>query len=193
MVWYSCFLKNFQRFAVIHTVKGFSLVNEAEADNFWNSLAFAMIQQMLAIWSLVPLSFLNPVCTSGNSQFTYCWNLASHTEKKSIFFPILLFCSISLHCSHKKAFLSLLAILWNSAFSWVYLSLSPCLSLFCFPQLLVKPPQTTTLPSCISFSLGWFWPLPLLYSVMNLHPYLQALLSTRSNPLNLLVSFAVYL
>ena len=32
-------------------------------------------------------------------------------------------CSISLHCSH-KAFLSLLAVLWNSAFSWVYLSLS---------------------------------------------------------------------
>ena len=29
---------------------------------------------------------------------------------------------------------------------------------FCFPffpQLFVKPPQTTTLPSCISFSLGW--------------------------------------
>ena len=28
---------------------------------FWNSLAFSMIQQMLLIWSLVPLSFLNPV------------------------------------------------------------------------------------------------------------------------------------
>ena len=27
---------------------------------FWNSLAFSMIQQMLAIWSLVPLPFLNP-------------------------------------------------------------------------------------------------------------------------------------
>ena len=26
---------------------------------FWNSLAFSMIQQMLAIWSLVPLPFLN--------------------------------------------------------------------------------------------------------------------------------------
>ena len=30
-----------------------------------------------------------------------------------------------LHCSLRKAFLSLLAILWNSAFSCVYLSLSP--------------------------------------------------------------------
>ena len=38
---------------------------------------------------------------------------------------ILLFSSISLHWSLRKAFLSLLAILWNSAFRWVYLSFSP--------------------------------------------------------------------
>ena len=44
----------------------------------------------------------------------------------SLVFPILLFPSISLHGS-LKAFLSLLAILWISAFSWVYLSLSPLL------------------------------------------------------------------
>ena len=31
---------------------------------FWNSLAFSMIQQMLEIWSLVPLPFLNPAWTS---------------------------------------------------------------------------------------------------------------------------------
>ena len=31
---------------------------------------------MLAIWSLVPLPFLNPVWTSGSSRFTYCWSLA---------------------------------------------------------------------------------------------------------------------
>ena len=28
------------------------------------------------IWSLVPLPFLNPACTSGSSQFTYFWSLA---------------------------------------------------------------------------------------------------------------------
>ena len=43
---------------------------------FWNSLAFSMIQQMLAIWSLVPLPFLNPASMSGSSQFTSCWSLA---------------------------------------------------------------------------------------------------------------------
>ena len=32
-------------------------------------LAFFMIQQMLAIWSLVPLPLQNPACTSGSSQF----------------------------------------------------------------------------------------------------------------------------
>ena len=43
---------------------------------FWNSLAFSIIQQMLAIWSLVPLPFLKLVWTSGSSRFKYCWSLA---------------------------------------------------------------------------------------------------------------------
>ena len=42
---------------------------------FWDSLAFSMIQRMLAIWSLVPLPFLNPDWTSGSSWFMYCWSL----------------------------------------------------------------------------------------------------------------------
>ena len=33
-----------------------------------------------------------------------------------------------------------------------------CFSLF--PQLFVRPPQTTNLPFCISFSWGWFWSPP---------------------------------
>ena len=37
---------------------------------FWNSFAFLMIQWMLAIWSLVPLPFLNAAWTSGSSWFT---------------------------------------------------------------------------------------------------------------------------
>ena len=31
---------------------------------FFYSFAFSMIQNMMAIWSLVPLTFLNPACTS---------------------------------------------------------------------------------------------------------------------------------
>ena len=49
MVWYSHLLKNFTQFVVIHTIKGFGIVNKTEVDVFWISLAFLMIQQMLAI------------------------------------------------------------------------------------------------------------------------------------------------
>ena len=34
MVWYSHLLKNFPQFAVVHTVKSFGIVNEAEIDVF---------------------------------------------------------------------------------------------------------------------------------------------------------------
>ena len=34
MVWYFHLLKNFLQFVVIHTVKGFGVVNEAEVDVF---------------------------------------------------------------------------------------------------------------------------------------------------------------
>ena len=61
---------------MIHTVKGFGTVNKAEVDFFWNSLAFFMIQRMLAIWSVGPLTFLNPAWPSGSSWFMYCWSLA---------------------------------------------------------------------------------------------------------------------
>ena len=34
MIWYSHLLKNFPQFVVIHTVKGFGIVNKAEVDVF---------------------------------------------------------------------------------------------------------------------------------------------------------------
>ena len=45
--------------------------------------------------------------------------------KRSLVFPFLLVSSISFHWLLRKAFLSLLAILWNSAFKWIHLSFSP--------------------------------------------------------------------
>ena len=49
--------------------------------------------------------------------------------KRSLVFPILLFSSISLHWSLRKAFLSLLVILCNfvTSFRWIYISFSPLL------------------------------------------------------------------
>ena len=44
MVWYSHLFQNFPLFVVIYTVKGFSLVNEAEVDIFLEFFSFSMIQ-----------------------------------------------------------------------------------------------------------------------------------------------------
>ena len=52
----------------------------------------------------------------------FAWNIPLVSLiflKRSLVFPFLLFSSISLHRSPRKAFLSLLAILWNSAFKRV--------------------------------------------------------------------------
>jgi len=49
MVWYSYLFKSFPQFVMIHTVKGFSIVDETEVDVFMGiSLAFSVIQPMLA-------------------------------------------------------------------------------------------------------------------------------------------------
>ena len=42
MVWYSHLLKNFPQFVVIHTVKGFGIVNQAEIDVFLELLFFQL-------------------------------------------------------------------------------------------------------------------------------------------------------
>ena len=79
-------LRNFQ-FVVIPKVKGFSIVNKAEISVFfWNSPAFSMNQEMLAIWSLVPLSLpltqlghlkVLSSCNADSSLNDFAHNLAS--------------------------------------------------------------------------------------------------------------------
>ena len=56
---------------------------------------------------------------------SFQWIFRTDFLKRSLVFPILLFSSIFSHWSLRKAFLFLLAILWNSVFRWVYLSFSP--------------------------------------------------------------------
>ena len=85
----------------MHTVKGFGLVNKAEIDVFLELFCFFNMQQMLAIWSLVPLPFLKPAWTSGSSQFMYCWSLAWRTLSitlptkvclvKAMVFPVVMY------------------------------------------------------------------------------------------------------
>ena len=45
VVWYSHLFKNFPQFIVIHTVKGFGIVNKAEVVGFLK-LSFSTIQRM---------------------------------------------------------------------------------------------------------------------------------------------------
>ena len=77
------------------------------------------------VTSLPFLSFIMPILV---------WNiylLSLIFLKISLVFPILLFSYISLHGSLKKAFLSLLSIIWKFTLSW-YISLStlPFTSIF---------------------------------------------------------------
>ena len=99
-------------------------------------------------WSGVPLPFPNVPLVS----------LIFLT--RSLVFPILLFSSISLHWSLRKAFLSHLAILLNSAFRWSIFAFLLCLWLLFFSQLFIRPWQITIFPFCISFSWELFWLLP---------------------------------
>ena len=72
-----------------------------------------------SVRSISFLSFIEPI---------FAWNVplvALIFLKRSLVFSILLFFSISLHWSLRKDFLSLLAVLWNSSFKWIYLSFSP--------------------------------------------------------------------
>ena len=56
MVWYSHLFKHFLQFVVIHTVKGFSVVNEAEGDVFLELPCFLYDWMNVGNWFLVPLT-----------------------------------------------------------------------------------------------------------------------------------------
>ena len=58
VVWHSYLFKNFPQFVVIHTVKGFSIVDEAEVDVFLEFSCFSY--DPLAVGSLI----------SGSSAFS---------------------------------------------------------------------------------------------------------------------------
>ena len=76
MVWYSHLFQNFPQFIVIHTIKGFGIVNKAAIDVFLELLLFRWSSDCWQFDPLVPLPFLKPAWTSGSSQFMYCWSLA---------------------------------------------------------------------------------------------------------------------
>ena len=72
MIQYSHLFKSFPHFFVIHTVKDFSIVNEAQVDVFLEFLGFFYIPNDAGNLIPVPLPFLNSAFTSGSSQSMYC-------------------------------------------------------------------------------------------------------------------------
>ena len=101
----------------------------------------------------------------------FAWNIPLVSLiflKISLVLPILLFSSICLHRPLRKAFLSLLAVLWDSAFRWVYLSSSalPLASLLL--SAICKASLDNHFPFLHFFFLGDGLHHCLLYSITNL-------------------------
>ena len=76
VIWYSRLFKNFSQFVVIHTVKGFDIVNKAEVDVFLELSCF--FDDPADVGNLISGSsaFLKPAWTYESSWLMYCWSLA---------------------------------------------------------------------------------------------------------------------
>ena len=86
MVWYSHLLKNFPQFVVIHTVKGFGIVNKAGVDFFFLELShffddptdvgnlisgsFTFSKSSLNIWKIMVDILLKPGLENFEHYFT---------------------------------------------------------------------------------------------------------------------------
>ena len=228
VVWYSHLFKNFPQFVVIHTVKGFTIVNEGEVEvflefpcffydpvdvgnfvsassafskcilNIWKHMvqSLSCIQLFVTLWTVaheserVPEKYLLLLywlhqslwmkCSLGISKFLEEISSLSHS----------IFSSISLHWSLRRAFLSLLAIRWNSALRWVYISFSPLpfTSLF---SAICKASSDNHFAFLHFFFLGKV--LIPAYGTMSRTSVFSSsgTLSIRSNPFNLFVTSTV--
>ena len=137
-----------------------------------------------SVRSIPFLSFIVPV---------FAWNvpLVSLILKRSLVFPIPLFSSISLHWSQRKGLLSLLAILWNSAFKWVHLSFSPLPFTSLLFSAICKASSDNHFAFLHYFFLGMVLiPASCTMSWISVHSS-SGTLSIKSNPLNLFVTSTV--
>ena len=79
VVWYSHLFRNFPQFVVIHTIKGFSIVNEAEVDVYLEFPCFFC--DPMEVGNLITLSYLS--FTSFKVQFEH--PLIYITDFRSLF------------------------------------------------------------------------------------------------------------
>ena len=103
----------------------------------------------------------------------------------------VLFFSISFHWLLRKAFLSLLAILWNSAFNWVYLSFSPLLFTSLVFTGILKASSDSHIAVLHFFFLGMVF-LTAFCTMSRTSTYSSSgTLSIRSSPLKLFLTSTV--
>ena len=127
MVWYSHHFQNFPQFLVIHTVKGFGVVNKAKVDVFLELSHFfddsmdagnfisgssAFSKSSLNIWKLMVHILLKPGLENFEHYFASVWDE----------------CNCAVVCA-----LFGIAFLWDWNENWPFLVLWPLLS---FPNLL---------------------------------------------------------
>ena len=89
MVWYSRLFQNFPQLIVIHTVKGFGIVNKAERDVFQELSCFfddpvdvdilmsgssAFSKSTLNVWKFIVHILLQPVLENFEHYFTSMWD-----------------------------------------------------------------------------------------------------------------------
>ena len=85
VVWYFHLSKNFPQFVVIHIVKGFSVVNEAEIDVFLEFPCFfydpedplAVCKSSFNIWQFLVLVLLKPSLKDFEHNLASMWNVCS--------------------------------------------------------------------------------------------------------------------
>ena len=90
MVWYSHLLKNFPQFVVIHTVKSFSIVSEAEVDVFLEFSCF--------FYDPMDVGNLNSGSSAFSKSSLNIWNFSVHILLKprlENFEHYLLACEVS--------------------------------------------------------------------------------------------------
>jgi len=100
LVWYSHLFQNFPQFVVIHTVKGFSIVNEAEVDVFLEFLCFlidpadvgnlssdssAFSKSSLNIWKFLVPVLLMPSLENFAHYFASVWDECNYAVAWAFF------------------------------------------------------------------------------------------------------------
>ena len=127
VVWYSHLFQNFPQFIVIHTVKGFSIVNKTEIDDFLE--LFCFFDDPMDVGNLISGSSAFSKTSLNIREFTVHVLLKPGLENFEHYFTSMW---SECNCAVVWAFFGI-AFLWNGSENWPFPVLWPLLS---FPNLL---------------------------------------------------------